>query len=62
MYLVFYQIKERKDIFKQIRLFEQAQYRNENDTHNPIKIIDITDNQINGRWRLKSVSTLFQKS
>lgn len=31
------------------RLFEQAQYRNENDTHNPIKIIDITDNQINGR-------------
>lgn len=49
MYLVFYQIKERKDIFKQIRLFEQAQYRNENDTHNPIKIIDITDNQINGR-------------
>lgn len=31
------------------RLFEQAQYRNKNDTHNPIKIIDITDNQINGR-------------
>lgn len=52
MYLVIIKWKK-ENIFSsrssKSRLFEQAQYRNEKDTHNPIKIIDITDNQINGR-------------